>query len=163
MFNAEAVDDLNPQSYAQSTLDPDVLLPELGFKHGGSADSDRVALPLELPSDPHYDYWIKRVSRGIYLSAIVNKRTGLVSFRKVRLTDPLDVTGEFTVLDHHFDVPPSEVRRIVNNWPRTEVEETIHQLLDADIDAFDPLRRPRPPDPAPLPGLRGHQHQQRAG
>lgn len=128
------LDDINPVAYVQSTLHAEVILSELGFKRYGEGNAGHLG-----QGDPS-EFWVKRLRKGIVLSVIVNKKTGLVNYRKVRLHDTSRLLpgSEFTVLTHRMDVPVSEVRREVLGWEHPEVQETIYQLLDADIDAFDP-------------------------
>jgi len=119
----ETDDSLDPMAYAHRTLDPAKVLAELGFKHGGTDTND-------------LDFWIKKLDERIILSVLVDNQTGLVSYRKVRLTNPKKPEGTFQVMDSAFEIPVHELRKLMAQ--KTEAQEVIHRLLDNDPDAFDP-------------------------
>jgi len=119
----ETDDSLDPLAYAHRTLDPAKVLAELGFKHGG-CDVNEL------------DFWIKKLDERIVVSVNVDNQTGLVNYRKVRLAEPNNLRGEFTVVDSAFNVPVMELRKLMAQ--KTEAQEVIYRLLDNDPDAFDP-------------------------
>ena len=118
-----ALDDLDPVSYLRSTMDPNVLLKELGFRFEGASAKGQ-------------EHWLKPAGHGIWHSVIVDKEKPTVNYRKVRIKGRGVLNKEFQVIGH-WDVPVSEVRALMSKW-RNEAIETVHALLDADIDAFDP-------------------------
>lgn len=117
------VDKPDPLTYAHSVLDPAKVLAELGFKHGGTDEND-------------LDFWIKKLSPRIIIAVNVDNQTGYVNYRKVRLANPKKLEGSFQVLDCAFGVPILELRKLMQQ--KTEAQEVIHRLLDADDDALDP-------------------------
>jgi hypothetical protein len=128
MSSADAIDDLDPVNYLDSTMNADVVLRELGFRFEGTSSLGR-------------DHWLKPAGRGIWHSVIVDKDNPNVNYRQVRVKGRGVLDKEFQVI-RHLDVPVSEVRRVMLKWinPGTVAEalEIVHILLDADPDAFDP-------------------------
>lgn len=124
MSNLPAIDDLDPASYLHSTMDPNVVLKELGFRFEGTSTLGK-------------DHWLKPAGRGIWHSVIVDKeKPDNVNYRQVRVKGRGVLDKEFQVI-RHLDVPVSEVRRVMMKWTN-EALDVIHHLLDASPDAFDP-------------------------
>lgn len=120
---SSAVDNPDPMAYVDSTLDPDVLLKELGFKyHGESTTGSR--------------HWLKNAGRGIWHSVIVKPDDSNVNYRRVKSSGRGLLNNEWTVLKQHTG-PVSDVRRFLMKW-HTEALDVVHRLLDAEPDALDP-------------------------
>lgn len=122
------IDNVDPVLYAQSTLNADAVLKELGFLFKGTSDLGR-------------DHWLKSAGHGIWHSVIVDKNEPTVNYRQVRVKGRSVLDKEFQVI-RHLDVPVSEVRRVMLKWKTTshvdEAAEVIQRLLDNDPDALEP-------------------------
>jgi len=123
MSSATDIDAPDPVAYMHSTVDPDVVLKELGFRFEGTSTLGK-------------QHWLKNAGRGVWHSVIVSKDDPNVNYRKVKASGRGSLDKEFQVIQH-AQVPVSEVRRFLMRW-HSEALELIHCLLDADIDALNP-------------------------